>query len=68
MFLLFFIMIAGVGCQGLSISLLLPILQGEDRDSKIAHFARNTIGFLGLEYSLLWLGFRKLSLGKYFEV
>lgn len=48
-------MIAAVGFQGLSISLLLPILQGEDDNSKIAQITRSFLSFFGLEYTLAHL-------------
>ncbi len=53
LFLLFFLMVAAVGFQGISISLFLPILQGEDSDSKIAQFTRKALGIFGFEYTLL---------------
>jgi subfamily B ATP-binding cassette protein MsbA len=55
LFFLFFLMIAAVGFQGLSISLLLPILQGEDSNSKIAQITRSVFSFFGLEYTLVQL-------------
>jgi ABC-type multidrug transport system fused ATPase/permease subunit len=55
LFLLFFLMISAVGFEGMGISLFLPILQGEDGDSKITQITRQIFGFFGLEYTLLYL-------------
>ncbi len=55
LFLLFFLMIAAVGFEGIGISLFLPILQGGDSNSKITRVTRQIFGFFGLEYTLLYL-------------
>jgi subfamily B ATP-binding cassette protein MsbA len=55
LFLLFFLMVAAVGFQGLSVSLFLPILQGEDSDNKITQITGRIFDFLGLEYALFYL-------------
>ncbi len=55
LFLLFFLMIAAVGFEGMGISLFLPILQGEDSDSKITQITRQIFDFFGFEYTLLYL-------------
>ncbi len=55
LYMLLFLMIAAVGFQGISISLFLPILQGEDSDSKIAQVTRKAFGIFGLEYTLFYL-------------
>jgi ABC-type multidrug transport system fused ATPase/permease subunit len=55
LFLLFFLMLAAVGFQGLSVSLFLPILQGEDSDNKITQITGKIFGVLGLDYTLLYL-------------
>lgn len=55
LFLLFVLMISAVGFQGLSVGLFLPILQGEEGDSKISRTIKKVFGFLGLEYALGYL-------------
>ncbi len=55
LFLLFFLMVAAVGFQGLSVSLFLPILQGRDSDNKITQITGRIFDFLGLEYTLFYL-------------
>lgn len=55
LFLLFLLMISAVGFQGLSVGLFLPILQGENSNSKISQIIRKLFIFLGLEYTLLYL-------------
>ncbi len=55
LFLLVFLMIAAVGFQGLSVSLFLPILQGEDSNSKIAHITKKIFEFCQVEYTLFYL-------------
>ncbi len=55
LFFLFFLMVAAVGFQGLSVSLFLPILQGKDSDNKITQITGKIFDFLGLEYTLFYL-------------
>jgi len=55
LFFLLFLMIGAVGFQGLSLSLFLPVLQGEDSTSKITQIFRKIFNLFGLEYTLLYL-------------
>lgn len=55
LFFLFFLMISAVGFEGMGISLFLPILQGEDGDSRITQIIRQIFGFFRIEYTLLYL-------------
>ncbi len=53
LFLLFVFMGSAVFFQGLGLSLFLPILQGEDSDSKLARLLKQAFATVGLEYTLL---------------
>ncbi|MBI5740390.1 MAG: ABC transporter ATP-binding protein [Nitrospirae bacterium] len=55
LFLLFSLMICATGFQGLSVGLFLPILQGENGDSRISRAIKGILGLMGLEYTLLSL-------------
>lgn len=55
LFWLFFLMFMGVGFQGLSVSLFLPILQGDDPNSKFNQLIKKMFDFLGVEYTLTCL-------------
>ena len=51
-FLAITLMITAVAFEGLGLSLFLPILQGEDSDSRITAFIQSGFDLMGLEYSL----------------
>lgn len=55
LFLLFSLMVIAVGFQGLSVGLFLPILQGEESNSKVSRVVRHVFDLIGIEYSLLYL-------------